>query len=81
MKERLDPIERARRNPTSRALAIRAYCYTCNGENADPHWRWRIGNCEIPDCPLYRFRPYRRLFGTKDPFEMTQTTYETSSVP
>jgi len=66
--ERLDPIQKSKKNPGSRQLAIRAYCYSCSGENSDPHWRWRIGNCEIPECPLWRFRPYQKLWETKSPF-------------
>jgi hypothetical protein len=32
----LDPIQRAAANPTSRALAIAAKCYDCQGCDADP---------------------------------------------
>jgi hypothetical protein len=36
---RLDPIERARANPASRSLAIKAKCFDCVGCGADPGWR------------------------------------------
>jgi hypothetical protein len=58
--ERLDPIERARRNPTSLRLAINARCYDCGGRDADPSWRARITECVIPACALYPVRPYQR---------------------
>lgn len=64
---RLDPIERLKRNPTSRALAINAYCFGCSGRNADPCVRWRVGNCPITDCELYQARPYKHLCGSPTP--------------
>ena len=65
--ERLDPIEKARKNPKSRRLAVNAKCYDCEGEDADPCVQWRIGNCTVPACPLYPVRPYQHLFGTSTP--------------
>jgi len=58
-----DPIEKARENPSSLRLAINGKCWDCQGGDADPAPRWRIGNCTIPDCPLYPVRPYRHLEG------------------
>jgi hypothetical protein len=57
--ERLDPIERARRNPQSRALAIAAKCWDCQGAGADPGTRQRIGECSITRCPLHSVRPHQ----------------------
>ena len=62
-----DPIERAKRNPKSLRLAINANCWDCQGRDADPAPRWRIGNCEIPHCPLYPVRPYQSRYGTPMP--------------
>lgn len=62
-----NPIERAQHNPTNQRLAIAAYCWECQGRDADPHSRWRIGNCTAPECPLYPHRPNRKLFGTPMP--------------
>lgn len=56
-----NPIERAERNPTNKRLAIAAKCWDCQGRDADPHSRWRIGNCTAPDCPLYPHRPSQNL--------------------
>lgn len=56
---RVDPITRARRNPTSRKLAIAAKCYDCQGRDDDPGVRERIRTCLSPGCPLYPVRPYK----------------------
>jgi hypothetical protein len=68
--ERLDPIERARRNPTSLKMAITAKCWDCQGGDDDPHPRWRIANCTMPDCPLFPQRPYQKLFDTPAPVSL-----------
>ena len=64
---RRDPIQKAKANPNSLRLAINAKCYDCQGQDADPCVEWRIGNCEIPDCPLYPVRPYKHLLGKPVP--------------
>lgn len=58
--ERLDPIEKARRRPTSLRLAITAKCWDCQGGNSDPNPRGRIGSCEVTKCPLHPVRPWQR---------------------
>ncbi len=66
--ERLDPMERAKRNPTSLKAAITAKCYDCQGRDSDPHPRWRIGNCvSQQECPLWNHRPYQNTFGLPMP--------------
>lgn len=62
-----NPLQRAAENPTSRTLAIAAKCFDCQGGDADPAWRWRIGNCTTVACPLVPVRPYRHLEGTDTP--------------
>jgi hypothetical protein len=59
--ERLDPIEKARRNPTSLRLAINAKCFDCEGGNSDPNVQRRIGTCASRECPLWTVRPYQEL--------------------
>jgi hypothetical protein len=54
-----NPIEKALKNPKSLRAAINAKCFDCQGQDADPAPKWRIGNCEISDCPLYSLRPYQ----------------------
>ena len=56
---RLNPYERALKNPNSRALAIRAKCWDCEGRGADPGWQQRVRTCVVEDCPLYHVRPYQ----------------------
>ena len=69
-REKLDKhlreIEGTDRKP-SRALAINATCYECQGLDHDKSWKWRIGNCEVPGCALYPVRPYQKLFGAPVP--------------
>ena len=64
---RMNPLEKSRANSKSWAAAIRAKCWQCQGEDADPNWQWRVGNCEIPDCGTYLRRPYQDMKGTKIP--------------
>jgi len=58
-RERLDPYQRALRNPKSLMLAIRAKCWDCEGRGGDPGWQGRIGTCVVKDCPLWHVRPYQ----------------------
>lgn len=58
--ERLNPIEKARNKPNSLRLAVNAMCFDCQGRDHDPKVKWRIGNCECKECPLYPVRPYQK---------------------
>ncbi len=62
-----DPLEKWVENPTSLRLSIDAECYGCNGQDADPCWQWRVGNCHITDCPLWHVRPQQKLYGRPEP--------------
>ena len=55
-----DPIAIARRNPQSKAAAIKAFCCTCMG-GLVPNWRNDIRGCTAPNCPLYPHRPYQAI--------------------
>lgn len=57
--ERLDPVEKARRNPQSLRLAINAKCWDCQGGASDPGIRDRIGSCQVSRCSLHPVRPYQ----------------------
>jgi hypothetical protein len=59
----LNPIEKARANPNSLKLAIRAHCWECNGRDADPHVKLRVRDCTIKDCPLWPHRPWQDAVG------------------
>lgn len=52
--ERLSPADKAKANPKSKALAIRAYCYECTGGNKD-----EVTNCPVIKCPLHIHRPWQ----------------------
>jgi hypothetical protein len=58
---RLNPIERAKLNPRSKVMAIKAMCYHCvGGEQAVQ----TIRGCASTGCPLHAHRPYQA--GTVD---------------
>lgn len=60
--EKLDPIEKAKRNPKSLLLAINAKCYDCTC-----YQRNEIKLCEMTDCPLYSvIEEMVRLFMMRD---------------
>lgn len=53
--ERLTPTERAKANPKSKALAIKAYCWECCNESKD-----EVQNCTVVKCPLHPHRPWQK---------------------
>jgi hypothetical protein len=57
---RLDPMEKARRKPTSLRLAVNAKCADCVGWHGDPGARGRIRDCSCTKCPLHPVRPYQK---------------------
>ena len=57
--ERLNPIERARRSPTSLRLAVTAKCFECLGGDDAKNIRREIRECTAIRCPLYPVRPYQ----------------------
>lgn len=51
----LDPMEKAKQNPKSKVLAIRAYCYDCvGGVKAE------VTACPSTSCPLWLHRPWQK---------------------
>ena len=57
-----NPVEKLADKPTSLRAAVNAKCFECNGEDADPCWKWRVGNCDIFGCGLWGVRPYRKMY-------------------
>lgn len=57
--ERLNPAERAKRNPNSLRLAVTAKCYECLGGQDAQNIRREIRECTAQNCPLYAVRPYQ----------------------
>lgn len=51
----LDPMEKARQNPKSKVLAIRAYCWDCVGGS-----RTEVTLCPSTNCPLWLHRPWQK---------------------
>ena len=52
---RLNPIQKAKENPTSLRLAINAMCYSCLGSGTPQE----IRDCSSKLCPLHTVRPYQ----------------------
>lgn len=56
-------IKKAKLNPASRIIAIKAMCFQCMGgtetELPDPGWKKSIRECSSASCPLHGHRPYR----------------------
>lgn len=63
----LSPLLKSQKSPKSLRLAVNAMCWQCQGEDADPCVKWRIGNCEVKGCALWPFRPYQGMFGNPVP--------------
>lgn len=55
--ERLNPIEKAARNPRSLRLAINGKCFDCMGGDGDSGVRKRISTCSIAKCTLHPGSP------------------------
>lgn len=65
--ERLDPLEKARRNPRSLAAAVRGKCFDCvGGHNADHGHVRAVRECPAITCPLHPVRPWQRRAGEAD---------------
>lgn len=68
----LSPMERARLNPESRALAVRAYCYDCMGGqpvgdvNTNGNLRKMVGDCSVTSCALWDVRPWQKTADEQD---------------
>lgn len=54
-----NPHEQALAKPTSRAKAVRAKCWDCQGRGADAAWQRHVRECTVTICPLWHIRPYR----------------------
>ena len=56
-------MKKAAADPRSKAKAISAFCFHCQGgtidELPDGGWKQAIRECSAPGCPLFGHRPYR----------------------
>ena len=68
----LSPTERARFDPISRPLAVKAYCYDCMGgqpagqRNPNGNVRRMVAECPAISCALWDVRPWQ---GAENPAE------------
>lgn len=56
---RAQPIQRATRNPKSKAAAIKAECHDCMGGGRDPSVNRSVADCNLFTCPLWDARPWK----------------------
>ena len=55
----LNPLQKAKQNPTSLRLAVNAMCYQCMGAVGQES-KTDIRNCTSFKCPLHTTRPYQK---------------------
>lgn len=55
----LNPIDKAKKHPSSLRMAINAMCWDCVGAGEDANPRAAIRECGISKCPLWNVRPYQ----------------------
>ena len=53
--EQLNPIEKAKQNPSSMRLAVNAKCWDCSCEQIK-----EVRLCTVAECPLFPVRPYQK---------------------
>jgi hypothetical protein len=58
-----NPAEQAQANPNSLKAAIRAFCWTCVGADADPGAKFRVRDCTVASCSLHPHRPWQAVKG------------------
>lgn len=63
----LNPVEKARANPRSLKLGIRAHCWICCGGDSDPGVKLRVRDCGLKEkCTLWVHRPWQTATGRVD---------------
>ena len=72
--EQRNPLQKLDDNPKSLRRAVNAKCFDCEGQDADPCWKWRVGNCTCPSCPLFSVRPYQNMEGREMPPSVRENT-------
>lgn len=56
---KLNPLQKAERNPQSLRFAVNAMCYQCMGAVGQES-KTDIRNCTSTKCPLHNLRPYQK---------------------
>ncbi len=60
----LNPVEKARANPGSVKMAVKAHCWTCCGAGADPGVKLHVRDCGVKSCNLWPHRPWQNAKGS-----------------
>jgi hypothetical protein len=56
----LNPIDKAKANPTSQKYAIRAHCWECVGGDGNENPKVLVRDCGLKDkCSLWPHRPWQ----------------------
>lgn len=55
----LDPVARLQTMPWSNALAVRAYCWQCQGAGKNQNSRRDVAECSVIKCGLWDIRPWK----------------------
>lgn len=58
-----NPVEQAEANPKSVKAAVKAFCWTCVGADADPGAKFRVRDCTVTRCSLHPHRPWQNVKG------------------
>jgi hypothetical protein len=58
-----NPVEQAEANPNSLKAAVKAFCWTCVGADADPGAKFRVRDCSVTKCSLHAHRPWQAVKG------------------
>lgn len=59
----LNPVEKAKANPGSVKMAVKAHCWTCSGAGADPGVKLQVRDCGVKTCNLWPHRPWQTAKG------------------
>lgn len=59
----LNPVEKAKENPGSLKLAVKAHCWTCCGAGADAGVKFHVRDCAVKSCSLWPHRPWQTIKG------------------
>jgi hypothetical protein len=60
----LNPVEKAKANPGSVKMAVKAHCWTCCGAGADPGVKLHVRDCSVKSCNLWPHRPWQNAKGS-----------------
>lgn len=59
----LNPAQKAKANPGSIKMAVKAHCWVCCGAGADPGVKLQVRDCTVKACNLWPHRPWQTAKG------------------